>query len=205
MKKTRIVNINAIFIIIVVFIFALIIGKLFYIGLGSVKIGSLSLSEFANNRNTVKKVTYAKRGTIYSGDNEVLAKDVNSYTVIAYLDSSRTTDSSNPQHVIDKQMTAEKLSPLINMTVEKILELLNSTYKSCDDNNNCTEKPLYQIELGPGGRGITELVKDEIDDLGLPGIDFISSTKRYYPNGDFLSYTLGYARTNDKGVFSGES
>ena len=200
MKKTRIVNINAGFIIIVVFIFASIIFKLFLVGLGTTKVGDISLSEFANNRNTRKDVITAKRGTIYSSDNEILAKDVNSYTVIAYLSESRTTDMNNPHHVVDKEETARKLSPLINMTEERILQILNTKIEASDGSLITP----YQVELGPGGRGITELLKDEIEDLGLPGIDFISSTKRYYPNGDFLSYTLGYARMNDEGVFKGE-
>jgi len=55
-------------------------------------------------------------------------------------------------------------------------------------------KEAYQVELGPGGRGITEVVKEEIEALDLPGIDFIENFKRYYPNGDFASYILGYAK-----------
>jgi len=55
-------------------------------------------------------------------------------------------------------------------------------------------KEAYQVELGPGGRGITEVVKEEIEALELPGIDFIENFKRYYPNGDFASYILGYAK-----------
>ena len=35
-------------------------------------------------------------------------------------------------------------------------------------------------------------MEQKIDDLNLPGIDFIASTKRYYPNGDFASYAVGY-------------
>ena len=204
MKKTRIVKINPIFIIIVVFIFLCIILKLVYIGTGNIKVGKSTLAEFANARDTKKKTLRAKRGTIYSRDGEVLAKDVNSYTVIAYLDSSRTKDPKRPYHVIDKELTAEKLSPLINMTKEKILDILNTTVKKCDSDNNCKDVSPYQVELGPGGRGITELVKDQIDELDLPGIDFISSTKRYYPNGNFASYTLGYAKSNDEGLFKGE-
>lgn len=203
MKKIRTININTVFIIIVVFIFLCLIFKLFYVGTGNVKVGTQSLSQFASSRDTVKKTIKASRGTIYSSSKEVLAKDVNSYTVIAYLDSSRTKDEKHPYHVVDKKTTAEKLSPLINMSVEKIMELLNIKIKSCDE-NDCKEVTPYQVELGPGGRGITQLVKDQIDDLDLPGIDFISSTKRYYPNGDFLSYTLGYARKNDSGSYQGE-
>lgn len=203
MKKTKTIKINIIFVIIVVFIFLCLIVKLIYIGLGNVKVGDVSLHDFASSRDTVKKTIFARRGTIYSSSGEVLAKDVNSYTVIAYLEPSRTKDPLHPYHVVDKELTAEKLSPIINMSKKRILQLLNSKIKSCD-NGNCTERIPYQVELGPGGRGITELVKDEIESLDLPGIDFISSTKRYYPNGDFLSYSLGYARRNDSGDYVGE-
>lgn len=205
MNKARIINMSTIFIIIFVFIFACLIIKLLYIGTHHIYVGDNKLSVFANARDTRKKTLYAKRGTIYSKEGEVLAKDVNSYTVIAYLDPSRTKDPERPYHVVDKEKTAELLSPLINMTKEKILKLLNSTYKSCnEDKTECVKKVPYQVELGPGGRGITELLKDQIEELDLPGIDFLSSTKRYYPNGDFLSYTLGYAKTNSEGDYAGE-
>lgn len=38
---------------------------------------------------------------------------------------------------------------------------------------------------------------EEIKNLNLPGIDFVASTKRYYPNGDFASYAIGYT-VNEK-------
>ena len=204
MKKIKTIRINVIFVIIIVFVFLCLIFKLIYIGTGHIKVGDKTLAQFANDRDTVKKKTTARRGTIYASKGEVLAKDVNSYTVIAYLDPSRTKDENRPYHVIDKELTASKLSPLINMKKESILKLLNTKIESCDDNDVCTTKTPYQVELGPGGRGITDLVKDQIEELDLPGIDFISSTKRYYPNGDFLSYTLGYARRNDSENYVGE-
>ncbi len=205
MKKIRTIKINIIFAIIVVFIFLCLIFKLLYIGTGHVVVKGKTLADFASERDTVKKTIVAPRGTIYSKGKEVLAKDVNSYTVIAYLEPSRTKDPKRPYHVVDKEMTAEKLSTIINMKKEKILGLLNTSIKKCDsDGKNCEKGVPYQVELGPGGRGITELVKDQIEELDLPGIDFISSTKRYYPNGDFLSYSLGYARRNDSGNYEGE-
>lgn len=190
MKKTKTVKINKIFVMVIVFLFVLIILKLSYVVL-SPKVDGINLKEFASNRNTEKEVITAERGTIYDSLGNTLALDVNSYTVIAYLSDSRTTDISNPKHVVDKEMTAEKLSPLINMTKERILELLNY-------------EDVYQVELGPGGRGITELLKEQIEELNLPGIDFIKSVKRYYPNRDFLSYTIGYAKTTEDGSIIGE-
>ena len=46
-------------------------------------------------------------------------------------------------HVVDKEKTAESLSPLINMDKESILALLN-------------KEGVYQVELGPGGRNLSE-------------------------------------------------
>ena len=205
MRKIRTIKISAVFVIVIVFIFLCLIYKLVYIGTGNIYVKGKTLADFASERDTVKKTTVARRGTIYSCSGEVLAKDVNSYTVIAYLEPSRTKDERHPYHVVDKEYTAEKLSPLINMKKESILKLLNSKIKTCDSQGeNCKSTIPYQVELGPGGRGITELLKDQIEDLGLPGIDFIASSKRYYPNGDFLSYTLGYARRNDEGNYVGE-
>ncbi len=182
MKKTRTVRINLPFVIIVLFLFALIILKLFYVAL-SPKVDGINLTAFADNRNTKKETITASRGTIYDASGEVLAQDVNSYTVIAYLSPSRTEDMSHPYHVVDKEHTAKMLSPLINMSEERILSLLNYD--------------AYQVELGPGGRGITELVKEQIDALNLPGIGFSKSVKRYYPKSNFLSYTIGYAKTDE--------
>ncbi len=189
MRRTKSININIIFLIGVVFLFAIIILKLSYVSL-SKKVDGIDLGSFADSRDTVEETIIAKRGTIYDANGETLAQNVNSYTVVAYLSSSRTKDPSNPHHVVDKETTAKALAPIINMTEEKILKLLNYD--------------AYQVELGPGGRGLTELVKEEIEALNLPGIGFISSTKRYYPNADFLSYTLGYAKTDEAGNIIGE-
>ena len=164
-----------------VFIFVLYLQYL-YLSLSS-NVYGINMQEFANNRNTYSSTLYAKRGTIYDVQGDILATDVSSYTVIAYLDESRTGYSSTLYHVQDKQKTAEALSPLLNMDVDTLLELLN--------------KDAYQVELGPGGRGISEVLKKQIEELNLPGIDFIESYKRFYPNGDFASYLIGYAKKNE--------
>ena len=171
-------------------LFCAIIGRLIYLNL-SQKVDGIDLKKYAKNRNTIKETLYASRGSIYDKNEEVLAETVDSYTVIAYLDSSRSKHSTKPKHVVDKEETAEKLSPLINMPKERIYELLD-------------QNGLYQVELGPGGRGLTELQKDAIEKLKLPGIDFVASSKRYYPNLDFASYILGYVVTDDEGKMTGE-
>ena len=62
----------------------------------------------------------------------------------------------------------------------------------------------YQVEFGSAGKGLTELEKEKIEKLNLPGIDFIEDEKRYYPNSDFASYTVGYAKNDEDGKIDGE-
>lgn len=192
MRKERVnkVYISKLVFIIGLLLFCTIIGRLIYLNL-SKTVDGINLSEFAKNRNTTKETLYAKRGTIYDSNEEILAQSVDSYTLIAYLDKSRSKNSTKPQHVVDKNETAEKLAPILNMTKERIYELLN-------------QKGLYQVEFGPSGKGLTELQKEAIEKLNLPGLDFMSTTKRYYPNLDFASYTLGYVKTNENGEMNGE-
>lgn len=176
------------FVIYLVFIFVLFMQ---YIHLSVFpKIYGINIKEFSLNRNTKSNVIHATRGGIFDRDGSKLAINVTSYTVIAYLSQTRTGSSTEIKHVQDPEYTAYKLSPILNMPVDKLKELMS--------------KNLYQVELGPGGRGITELKKQEIEELNLPGIDFIEEQKRYYPNGDFASYTIGYAKKNEDGSIIGE-
>ncbi len=142
----------------------------------------VTISEFITNRNINEEIIMPDRGTIYDTLGNALAQDVSSYTLIAYLDESRS-DEDNIRHVVDKEMTAKKLSKCIDTSYERILEILN--------------KDAYQVEFGIGGKNLSQLKMEEIKDLNLPGIDFIKSTKRYYPYGDFASYLLGYTKNKE--------
>ena len=177
-----------IFVCFLVFVFVLQI-QLIHLSLFKNLYG-INMKEFSLNRNTVSNTIYATRGSIFDRDGNSLAINVTSYTVIAYLSPKRTGSSSTIKHVQDPEYTAYKLAPILDMSVEKLTSLMS--------------QQLYQVELGPGGRGITELKKQEIEKLELPGIDFIEDQKRYYPNGDFASYVIGYAKKNDNGSIIGE-
>lgn len=183
------VKINKFLIIGIVLLFGLIIGKLIYVS-ASTNIDGINLEKFALSRTTGNKTLYASRGSILDFNGEVLAENVNSYTVIAYLSSSRTKNEKNPKHVVDIESTVNKLSPVIGMEEGRLRKLLT--------------REAYQVELGPEGRGISELLKEKIEELELPGIDFIKTSKRYYPYGSFASYIIGYAKKNDDGDIVGE-
>ncbi|MDD4298400.1 MAG: penicillin-binding protein [Bacilli bacterium] len=184
------IRINKLIFIIPFLFFLTVIIQMTQLSL-STKVDGINLKEFANNRNTKKEILYANRGTIYTSNGDILAQNIDSYTVIAYLSPKRSEGSKKPKHVVDKEATAKSLSPVLNMSEELLLKLLN-------------RKNLYQVELRPGGYGITELKKEEIEKLQLAGIDFIKTFKRYYPNNDFLSYTLGYVQMADDLKITGE-
>ena len=192
-RKNNTINVSKyIFVVLVVSFFSIVI-KLSFVSL-SKETNGINLTEFVKNRNTEKETIKAQRGTIYSVDGEILAHSVNSYTVIAILSESRTTNEDDPEHVVDYEKTAEELSKILGAPKDTILNRLNSG----------KESGVYQVELRPYGHNINSLVKKQIEALGLPGIDFIEGTKRYYPRSTLSPYIIGYARTNDEGKIVGE-
>ena len=171
-------------------LFCLMIGRVIQLGL-STEVDGINLKELASKRTTRTDIEEAKRGTIYSVNGDALAQSVTSYTLIAYLDSKRTTNKKKPQHVVDKEDTAEKLAPILGMEKDEVLGYLN-------------KEGVYQTEFGTKGKGLNELTKKKIDDLNLPGLDFIESFKRYYPKGNFASYILGYTKVGEDSTMKGE-
>ena len=182
--NTNKLKINKLVYLFVFFLFLIFGGTLTYRCLVDYKAkGDLTLSEFIKNRNILEEVIMPERGAIYDTKGNVLAQDVSSYILIAYLEESRSVDGGELRHVKDKENTARILSEHIDMSYEKILERLN--------------KDAYQVEFGVAGKNLSQLKMEEIKNLNLPGIDFIKSTKRYYPNGDFASYLLGYTKNKE--------
>ncbi len=190
MKRRATVNVNVLIVLIVALLFCLVIIKLSYVVL-SETVDGINLAEKSASITTVEKTLYASRGSIFDINGEELASTVNSYKIIAMLSPSRTTDPDHPRHIVDKEGTAKALAPILNVSEEYLLNLFN--------------KDVYQTELGTAGRDITEVTKEEIEKLELPGIEFVSnSRKRYYSQSTYASYIIGYAKKNDDGKLVGE-
>ena len=194
-KKKRKINHNVIVgnvgLVITLFLFGFLIYRASNLSL-SKTIDGINLHNFSKSHTLKHETILAKRGNIYDANGDILAQNVYSYELIAYLEPSR----GDGYYVKDKEYTAEQLSTVINLDKERILELLNKTKKD--------GSPLYQTSFGTQGRGLTELTKDKIKALNLPGIDFVETQKRYYPKGNYLSYTLGYAKQEENGKITGE-
>ena len=85
--------------------------------------------------------------------------------------------------LIKDEQFSKALAPILGYTKEEVLNYL--------------DKDAYQVEFGIKGKNLNEITKSKIEDLNLPGLDFIESYRRYYPKGDFASYTIGYAKTDE--------
>lgn len=188
-RKKSTVNINILILVVLVFSFFSIVIKMSFVALAPTTDG-IDLTAFVNNRNTEKEILKAERGTIYSADGETLAQSVTSYKVVAILSETRTKDPDNPQHVVDKEKTAESLSSILGGSKEYFLERLNT-------------EGVYQVEFSNYGK-INSLVKKQLEALDLPGIEFVEGTKRFYPNSTLAPYIIGYARSNDNNEIVGE-
>ena len=190
MEKENNVKISNFTLIIALFLFLVLGFRIAYLSL-SKEVDNINIQQLASKRTTKTTILKANRGTIFDNSGNILAQDVSSYTLIAYLDESRTTDPDKTNHVVDKENTALVLAALLNMEYETVLSYLS-------------KENVYQTEFGPNGKGLTELEKDTILAANLPGIDFIETTKRYYPYGKFLSYLIGYAKNDENLNMVGE-
>ena len=175
-------KVNKLIIIFTFFLFAVLIVRLCYLCLVDYKVGDSTIAAFIKNRNTTEEVIMPRRGTIYDIQGDVLANDVISYTVIAYLSDTRVDAKGNKNYVEDIDDTSTKLASVLAVDKEEIKDILEKG----------KESGKYQVEFGTIGKGLSEIVKDEIVALNLQGIDFLKDIKRYYPNGEFASYMLGY-------------
>lgn len=144
-----------------------------------------SLAAKAQQKYTKERVIEASRGTIYDRKGEVVAKDTTSYTLVAILDEKMTTNPEKPKHVVDPDLTAEKLAKYIDMSKADIKTVLSRENR-------------FQVEFGKAGRDISHQMKIEIEELELPGITFIRDMKRFYPNGIFASHLVGYVEKDDR-------
>ncbi len=156
-------------IIVTFFLFLVLIVRLCYLCVVDYKVGDSTISMFIKNRNTKEEVLMPKRGTIYDTNGNALANDVISYTLVAYLSDKRVNSNGDIDYVSDIDDTSDKLASVLGVESSSIKEILTN-----GKNNN-----KYQVEFGSFGKGLSELAKEDIDKLNLPGIGFTKDIKRF--------------------------
>ncbi|WP_163536713.1 penicillin-binding protein [Gracilibacillus sp. YIM 98692] len=160
--------------------FLVIAGRFVYIQATGV-VSGVSLQQLADEKRTNQYSIRAQRGTIFDRNGLPLAQEHMVYRLYAILRESYTTNPLDPKHVKDLEKTANQVAPLINMDPDDMLDILKEG----------KEKDRFQVEFGQAGKQISQEVKEEIEALSLPGINFTEEPIRFYPNGMFASHTLG--------------
>lgn len=184
-KNNNITKGAGIFYLIISLLFLVLLSRFLYIQVTG-KVKGKEVAAYANTPYNSELTLVADRGKIVDRNGKVIAQDTAAYTVVAILDKNHKKDGE-PWYIDDPDNVAEKLSSIIDMKKEQIYSLLTDV-----------EKDRKQVELGPGGRGISIKKKKQIEALNIPGITFVKDKKRYYPNGDFASYIVGYTKVAEK-------
>ncbi|CAM3185953.1 penicillin-binding protein [Sporolactobacillus spathodeae] len=184
-KKNSISKMTGFVGIIIMLTFFVIIGRFVYIAQMK-EIKGHQLIPLGEKQWSEVKLIDEKRGTIYSSNGQILAEDVPAYTLYAVISSKATNRVKN------KEKTAAELAPILGMSQSDILNQLN--------------KHVYQVEFGSKGRMLSYSIKKKIDRLHLPGIYYMTESRRYYPEQSSAAYAIGFTQTNpnnneQKGVF----
>lgn len=158
-----------------------IIGRYAYVQI----IWSPKLQKLAQNQWTQDISIPAKRGMILDRNGTPLAISGNVEKVDVYL-KDLTNAVKNKKITVDDM--AEKLSSVLGIQKATVLSKLNTKLSN--------GKPPASVSIA---RMIEKDKTNKLRELKLPGVIITSDTKRYYPNGNFLSQVLGNVNVDGDG------
>ncbi len=157
--------------IIIIFLFLIIIFKVFYIQVISYKkLNKLALSLW--NRNLPIE---ASRGKIYDNTGVVLADNKTTVSLVLV-----------PNQIKDKKKVASSLAVILNTSYEEMYKHVN--------------KRTSIERVHPIGRRLSFDVADKISRLKLDGVYLVKESKRYYPYDKLLSHSLGFVGIDNQGL-----
>ena len=157
--------------LIILFIFIIIIAKVFYIEVIDYK----KLNSLASGLWSRNLPIEADRGNIYTVDGEAIASNLTT-TSLVFI----------PNQIKNKNLVAEKISEILDVPKSKIEEHL---YK----------KSMME-RVHPEGRRLSYEIADKIENLHFDGVYLLKESKRYYPHNEMLSHVLGYVGIDNQGL-----
>ena len=155
----------------VIFIFIVIIGKVFYIEVIDYK----KLNSLANGVWSRNLPIEADRGKIYTVDGEVVAGNLTT-TSLVFI----------PNQIKNKDVVVDKISEILGVDKSKIEEHLF--------------KRSMMERVHPEGRRLSYEIADKIEALHFDGVYLLKESKRYYPHDEMLAHVLGYVGIDNQGL-----
>ena len=147
----------------------------FFLGFSilSAKLFYLASMSFDPNNERQKQITQkSERPHIYDRNDNLVALNIDISSV-----AIRPDILSNKDDVIDR-----------------ILSAVPSFYREDLENKILNDKKFVWLK-----RGVTPKERERIHNLGIPGIQFIEETKRFYSAANTLSNVIGYVNIDNKG------
>ncbi len=166
--------------LITVGLFTLFIVRFAYIAINK-DVQHVNLRSQAEQIYTQHRIIQARRGNIYDADGNAIATDTSKYTLYAVLDRTQKSSDGKPLYVKDRKKTAQILSKYIDLTPAQIEKVLKP------------KGQVYQVEFGSAGSNLSVSTMQKIKKYHLPGINFIATPARQYPEGEFASQIIGMA------------
>lgn len=157
--------------VVLVLLFIVIIGKVFYIQVISYD----KLNDYATGLWSRNLPLEANRGIIYDRNGIVLAGNITTTSLVLI-----------PNQIEDKEKTAKELAVILNV--------------SYDDMYSHVSKKTSIERVHPEGRRLSNEIADKISALKLPGVYLVKESKREYPYDTYLSHTLGFVGIDNQGL-----
>ena len=155
----------------IIFLFMLIVFKVFYIQVISYnKLNSKAKGVWSRNLPLE-----ANRGNIYDSKGVLLAGNVTTTSLVLI-----------PNQIKAKEDTASKLASILGVSKKEML-------------SHVSKKTSIE-RVHPEGRRLSYEIADKINSLKLPGVYLVKEAKRHYPLENWLSHTLGYVGIDNQGL-----
>ncbi len=123
---------------------------------------------------SISKKNNSFRGIIKDRNGKILASNIFKYKLKAY-----------PNLIKNPELTVEKLSEEINgINKNRIIKQISN-------------KSKYEVVIL---RNITAKKAKHLNSLGIPGLEFFPSIKRFYPHGKLTAHLIGHTNKSRTGV-----
>ena len=157
--------------LVIIFLFVVIIFKVFYIQVINYK----KLNKYATSLWSRNLPLEANRGIIYDRNGTVLAGNITTTSLVLI-----------PNQIKDKELTARTLSTILKTDYKDMLFHVS--------------KKTSIERVHPEGRRLSYETADKINKLKLPGVYLVKESKRNYPYDKYLSHTLGFVGIDNQGL-----
>lgn len=160
-----------IIILITIFLFIVIMGKVFYIQVIDYK----KLNGYATSLWSRNLPLAANRGIIYDRNGVELAGNITTTSLVLI-----------PNQITDKEAVAKDLAYILKVDYKEMYRHVS--------------KKTSIERVHPEGRNLSYEIADKINDLGYDGVYLVKEAKRFYKYDTLLSHTIGFVGIDNQGL-----